>query len=64
LNPGPCIFYALFQPTELSSRGYNINVLVSLNKHNIVGSSKKDFIIQRHLWFLRYFEEDGFFDIV
>jgi len=26
LNPGPCIFYALSQPTELSSRGPKLRI--------------------------------------
>jgi len=40
LNPGPCIFYALFQPTDLSSRGlsfllYYTSVYTRV-KHGIV----------------------------
>lgn len=33
-NPGPCIFYALSIPTELSSRGLNIMTLITNIKNS------------------------------
>jgi hypothetical protein len=33
LNPGPCIYYALCIPTELSSRGHSMPFIYTSNNH-------------------------------